>query len=210
MKKEAHEKDKRRPRRAKENFYFIITDLIKINSIQGAIHESIIPWKIHPSWINLSQVTGRRSWFSGDIMLLGWKLADAERAVTLRAQRTASCQINTQFSNPPQQTPLSSPHSGVLIGEESTFNFSLSRFAVCPAVLQTPFFPPLNGIFQGESERVDVRLRHLHSTGSADLMSSCHGEITWQLCAWEWFFFFPFSFSPLVHFCHLNMINLFV
>lgn len=111
-------------------------------------------------------------WASNAVQL---KFAEAELRSNCRPRRTMSCQINT-VSNP--NNLLSSPHSRVLIGAKSTFNFSPSVFPVwlSPA---SPFSPP-NGIFQWETgthadyREEDVCLQHLFSTGSTDLMSSCH------------------------------------
>lgn len=79
-----------------------------------------------------------------------------------------SVMSHKHFVSNPFSRLSSAPHPqrGVLIDEESTFNFSLSRLAVLS--VRPLFFPLLNGIFQREATTQTGRglicLQHLHTS----------------------------------------------
>lgn len=97
-----------------------------------------------------------------------------ECAMTLKALRTISCQINTLFLTPKTIYHL---HTAGYWLVKKVHLILLSAGWLCPTVLQTPF-PLLYGIFQRERMRdrntnidwVDICVQHLHSIGNGDLI----------------------------------------
>lgn len=101
---------------------------------------------------------------------------------------------------------LSSPHSGVLIGEESTFNFSLSRLAMpsCPSDLL--FSASWNILENDRDLHADTKIERV--SGCAFNTSTPRGIWCDEFLSWKLQGSYAFgTFSNNHSFCHLNLIK---
>lgn len=102
---------------------------------------------------------------------------------------------------------LSSPHSGVLIAEESTFNFSLSRWAM-PSCPSDPLFSASWNILENDRDlHADTKIERV--SGCAFNTSTPRGIWFDEFLSWKLQGSYAFgTFSNNHSFCHLNLINL--
>lgn len=135
------------------NFTFIA--VVKMNSFQGRL-VNVPPRNLPNEFVNLPPITCR--------------------ALSLSSVTPRSSEDDAVSDKHPNNL-LSSPHSGVLIGGESAFNFTRSVSAV-PSCPPDPFFS-LMEYFRGKEKHTHaetgrVWFQHLHFTGNTDLTSPCH------------------------------------
>lgn len=129
--------------------------------------------------------------------------AHAVCVMTLAALRTMSDKHTISYPN----NLLSSPHSGVLIAEESTFNFSLSRLAM-PSCPSDPLFSASWNILENDRDlHADTKIERV--SGCAFNTSTPRGIWFDEFLSWKLQGSYAFgTFSNNHSFCHLNLINL--